>query len=62
MARAGAPRVTRAPLTPIEQQVYHFLLDFLSEHTFLPSVRDISAQFKIPSTKSVPDVISAPER
>lgn len=62
MARAGAPRVTRAPLTPIEQQVYHFLLDFLSEHTFQPSVRDIAAQFKIPSTKSVADVLAALER
>jgi repressor LexA len=54
--------VTRAPLTPIEQQVYHFLLDFLSEHTFQPSVRDIAARFQIPSTKSVADVLAALER
>ena len=54
--------MTRAPLSPIEQQVYHFLLDFLSEHTFQPSVRDIAKQFKIPSTKSVADILAALER
>ena len=54
--------MTRAPLTPIEQQVYHFLLDFLSEHTFQPSVREIAKQLKIPSTKSVADLLSALER
>jgi repressor LexA len=54
--------VTRAPLSPIEQQVYHFLLDFLSEHTFQPSVREIGKQLKIPSTKSVVDLLTALEK
>ncbi len=54
--------MTRAPLSPIEQQVYHFLLDFLSEHTFQPSVRDIARQFRIPSTKSVADLLASLER
>jgi repressor LexA len=54
--------VTRAPLTPIEQQVYHFLLDFLSEHTFQPSVREIAKQLRIPSTKSVADLLAALEK
>jgi repressor LexA len=53
--------VTRAPLSPVEQQVYHFLLDFLSEHTFQPSVREIAKQLKIPSTKSVADLLAALE-
>ena len=52
----------RAPLTPVEQQVYHFLLDFLAEHTFQPSVREIAKQLKIPSTKSVADLLAALER
>jgi repressor LexA len=54
--------MTRAPLSPIEQQVYHFLLDFLSEHTFQPSVREIAKQLKIPSTKSVTDLLAALEK
>ncbi len=54
--------MTRAPLSPIEQQVYHFLLDFLAEHTFQPSVREIAKKLKIPSTKSVADLIAALER
>jgi repressor LexA len=52
----------RAPLSPVEQDVYHFLLDFLSEHTFQPSVREISKQLRIPSTKSVTDVLASLER
>jgi repressor LexA len=52
----------RAPLTLIEQQVYHFLLDFLSDHTFQPSVREIARHFQIPSTKSVADLLASLER
>jgi repressor LexA len=54
--------VTRQPLTPIEREVYHFLLDFLAERTFQPSVRDISRRCRIPSTKSVTDVLGSLER
>jgi repressor LexA len=54
--------VTRAPLSPVEQQVYHFLLDFLAEHTFQPSVREIGKQLKIPSTKSVTDLLASLEK
>ena len=57
--RAPSPR---APLTHIEQQVYHFLLDFLAKHTFQPSVRDIARALRIPSTKSVTDLLAALER
>lgn len=52
----------RAPLSQVEQDVYHYLLDFLSEHTFQPSVREISKQLRIPSTKSVTDVLASLER
>jgi repressor LexA len=54
--------VTRAPLSPVEQQLYHFLLDFLAEHTFQPSVREISRKLKIPSTKSVVDLLASLEQ
>lgn len=54
--------MTRAPLTPIEREVYHFLLDFLAEHTFQPSVREISRHCRIPSTKSVTDLLGSLER
>ena len=49
--------MTRTPLTPIEEQVYHFLLDFLAERTFQPSVREIAERFSIASTKSVADLL-----
>jgi repressor LexA len=49
-------------LSPVEQQVYHFLLDFLAENTFQPSVRDIAGRFRIPSTKSVADLLASLER
>lgn len=51
----------RAPLTPIEQKVYHFLLDHLSAHTFQPSVRDIARHCRIASTKTVTDLLASLE-
>jgi repressor LexA len=49
----------RPPLTRIEEELYQFLIDFLAEHTYQPSVREIGRALKIPSTKSVADVISS---
>ena len=54
--------MTRTPLTPIEEQVYHFLLDFLAARTFQPSVREIAERFRIASTKSVADLLASLER
>jgi len=51
----------RAPLTIIEQQVYHYLLDHLAEHTFQPSVREIGRHCRIASTKSVTDLLASLE-
>ncbi len=51
----------RAPLTVIEQSVYHYLLDHLAEHTFQPSVRDIGRHCRIASTKSVTDLLASLE-
>jgi len=49
----------RPPLTRIETELYEFLLDFLAEHTYQPSVREIGKALKIPSTKSVADMLTA---
>lgn len=54
--------MTRPPLSPVEQQVYHLLLDYLAEHGFQPSVREIGKQLRIPSTKSVTDLLGALEK
>lgn len=47
------------PLSSIERRVYHYLIDFLSENTFQPSIRDIARKFRIRSTKSVSDILHA---
>lgn len=46
-----------APLTPLEQKVYHYLIDFLAENTYQPSIRDIARKFSIKSTKTVSDLL-----
>src|ERR1700683_5641297 len=46
-------------LTPIERRVYHFLLDFLAENTYQPSIREIDKRFRIKSTKTVSDILQA---
>lgn len=45
------------PLTPIERNVYHYLIDFLAENTYQPSVREIGRRFQIKSTKTVADIL-----
>lgn len=49
------------PLTSTERQVYHYLLDFLAENTYQPSIREIAKQFRIKSTKTVSDILHALE-
>jgi repressor LexA len=49
------------PLTQLESQVYHFLIDFLAENTYQPSIREIARQFQIKSTKTVSDLLHALE-
>src|SRR5262245_32344634 len=46
-------------LTQMERRVYHYLIDFLSENTFQPSIREIARKFRIKSTKSVSDILIA---
>src|SRR6185369_13874815 len=45
------------PLTPLERRVYHYLIDFLAENTYQPSIREIARKFRIKSTKSVSDIL-----
>src|SRR5689334_7852645 len=47
------------PLTPLERRVYHYLIDFLAENTYQPSIRDIAKKFRIKSTKTVSDLLQA---
>lgn len=46
-------------LSSMERRVYHYLLDFLGEHTYQPSIREIGKRFRIKSTKTVSDVLQA---
>lgn len=46
------------PLTPLERRVYHYLLDYLAENTFQPSVREIGRRFRIRSTKTVAELLA----
>lgn len=47
------------PLNNVERNVYHYLLDFLAENTYQPSIREIARQFRIKSTKTVSDILQA---
>ena len=49
------------PLTQLERRVYHYLIDFLSENTYQPSIREIARKFRIKSTKTVSDLLHALE-
>src|SRR6185436_16653028 len=46
-------------LTALERRVYHYLIDFLAENTFQPSIREIARKFRIKSTKTVSDLLIA---
>lgn len=47
------------PLSPVEKKVYQYLLDFLTENTYQPSIRDIGKKFRIKSTKTVSDLLQS---
>ncbi len=52
----------RAPLTPVERKLWHFLIDHVATHTFQPSVREIAGHFQIPSTRTVAALLASLER
>lgn len=45
------------PLTTVERKVYQYLIDFLAENTYQPSIREIGKKFRIKSTKTVSDLL-----
>ena len=49
------------PLTQLERRVYHYMIDFLAENTYQPSIREIARQFRIKSTKTVSDLLHSLE-
>jgi repressor LexA len=49
------------PLTQLERRVYHYMIDFLAENTYQPSIREIAKRFRIKSTKTVSDLLHALE-
>ncbi|MGH7669764.1 MAG: transcriptional repressor LexA [Gemmatimonadaceae bacterium] len=49
------------PLTQLERRVYQYLIDFLADHTYQPSIREIAKQFRIKSTKTVSDLLHSLE-
>ena len=50
------------PLSNLERRVYHYLIDFLAENTYQPSIREIAKKFRIKSTKTVSDLLQALEQ
>lgn len=49
------------PLTQLEKRVYHYMIDFLAENTYQPSIREIAKKFRIKSTKTVSDLLHSLE-
>src|SRR5437764_9430842 len=49
------------PLNQLERRVYHYMIDFLAENTYQPSIREIAREFRIQSTKTVSDLLHALE-
>ena len=44
-------------LTPTEEKVYKYLIEFLSVNSYQPSIREIGREFDIKSTKTVSDIL-----
>ena len=56
-APAGLGGFLAPQLTPVERKVYQYLIDFLAENTYQPSIREIGKKFRIKSTKTVSDLL-----
>jgi repressor LexA len=51
--------MTTDSLTPTEEKVYQYLIEFLAANSYQPSIREIGRQFDIKSTKTVSDVLGS---
>ena len=47
------------PLTKIERRILNYLVDYLKQHTYQPSIREIGKRFGIKSTKTVSEHLQA---
>ena len=47
------------PLTKIERRILNYLVDYLKENTYQPSIREIGKRFGIKSTKTVSEHLQA---
>ena len=46
-------------LTPTEEKVYQYLIEFLAANSYQPSIREIGRRFEIKSTKTVSDILGS---
>jgi repressor LexA len=46
-------------LTPTEDKIFQYLIEFLAANSYQPSIREIGRQFEIKSTKTVSDVLGS---
>src|SRR3954468_22565804 len=49
------------PLTQLEKRVYHYMIDFLGENTYQPTIPEVARKFRIKSTKTVSALLHALE-
>ena len=47
------------PLTALERRILDWLVEYVRQHTYQPSIREIGAEFDIKSTKTVSEVLQA---
>jgi repressor LexA len=47
------------PLTTLERNVLDYLVEYVRDHTYQPSIREIGAEFRIRSTKTVSELLQA---
>ena len=57
--RTVAGSLMSGVLTPTEEKVYQYLIEFLAANSYQPSIREIGRQFDIKSTKTVSDVLGS---
>jgi len=58
----GVADACREKLTPKQEAIYNFLAEYLEEHGFPPTVREVCRRFGLRSTKAVTDHLAALER
>jgi repressor LexA len=47
------------PLSDLERDVFDYLIEYVRDHTYQPSIREIGATFRIKSTKSVSELLQS---